>query len=185
MARKTKPASRAPLFVAVCGFALVAGLAAYVVNNRGRSLDQNTSEPTATSKRPQDVKVYTPRYDKGDLKLDSKTARPTAAEDPRVFAVNKYLEQLAMVPKAARAKTCTVTDGIANLDFTLEFEKTYGTEDEQTILKGLLTVMAQFPEVHQVKFTVGGRTLDTLGNVDLTTPQDVMKDPQPAPPSGG
>jgi len=112
-------------------------------------------------------------------------ARPASADDPMVFAVNNYLDKLPMVKKEARARKCTVSNGIANLDFTPEFETTYGTEDEQTILKGLLTVMAQFPDVKQVKFTVGGRTLDSLGNVDLTTPQDVMKDPQKSPAVGG
>src|SRR5689334_23015102 len=109
MAKKTKPGSRAPLLVAVCSLALVGGLAAYIVNSPGRTIPNRGSSDQSASSQAKDVKVYTPRYDsKGDLKLDSKTARPASADDPMVFAVNNYLDKLPMVKKEARAKKCTV-----------------------------------------------------------------------------
>lgn len=162
----------APLAVAVCAMAVVAGTALYIVNSPGRNVTDR--EPAAQGGSPGDVQVYTPSYTRqGDLKLSPSTARPTPEQDPHVFAVNQYLAQLKMVPKGAVAKTCTVSNGVATLDFSTEFDTTYGTEDEQTVLKGLLKTMAQFSDVKKVKFTVEGRTLASLGNIDLTEPQDV------------
>lgn len=132
--------------------------------------------------RREDVKVYRPRYEKGELKLDPGTVKPPEKTDPKVFAVNSYLKNLGFIPKGAALKTCTVKDGLATLDFNAEFETTYGTEDEQTVVKGLMTTMAQFSDVHAVKMTVEGKPLETLGNIDLTQPLPV---PVPEKSGGG
>ncbi len=170
--------SNAPLFVALCGLALVAGLGTYIMNSPGRTV-LKPAPPAAQEQRSGDVKVYTPHYDpKGNLSLKPGLAHATTKEDPRVFAVNQYLAQLSMVPKDARAKACTVRSGVATIDFTSSFDTTYGTEDEQTILKGILTAMSQFPEVRRVLFTVDGKPLSSIGNVDLTDPQPVIPETQ-------
>ncbi|MBS1721381.1 MAG: GerMN domain-containing protein [Armatimonadetes bacterium] len=174
MARETKTRkSLTPVWVALCCFAALGGLAYYVVNSPGRTVP--TIPTTSPSEHaPRDVKVYTPTYDKGDLKLHPNPAKSPEKQDPRVFAVNDYLGRLSMVPKGARLVTCQISGDTATLDFSKEFDTTYGTEDEQTIVKGILTTMAQFPEVKLVRFTVAGQTLETLGNIDLTTPQPVL-----------
>lgn len=177
MKNKTKgKGSKAPLIVAVACMAVVGGLAAYIARSPAKTVpaDQRRVEQQVS---PKDVKVYTPSYsDKGDLKLDPKTEPVAKNQDAHVEAVNRYLDQLKMVPKDARALTCQISGTVATLDFSPAFETTYGTEDEQTVLKGVLTAMGQFKDVKQVKFTVAGRTLDTLGNVDLTVPQDVLRE---------
>lgn len=175
--------SKAPLFIGVMCMALAAGIGAYIMGSPGQRIDK----PAATTKVEQthkdEVKVYTPRYEGDSLKLDPSVSKPKPTEDARVFAVNQYLSGVKAVPQKARAVKCEVSNGIATLDFTPEFETSYGTEDEQTILKGLLTVMAQFDGVQKVKFTVQGRTLESIGNVDLTEPQPVMQEePASSPP---
>lgn len=169
-----KSKSKLPLVIGVIGVVAVSGLGYYVAQAPRPAQQTETHAAEKQDKKPADVKVLTPKYDKGDLKLDSKKVTVTPGEDPKVQAVNGYLAQLTMLPKGAVLKACQISDGVATLDFSNEFETTYGTEDEQTILKGILTTMGQFPEVKQVKLTVGGRTLETLGNVDLTLPQDVI-----------
>lgn len=175
MKNKTKAkGSKAPLVVAVFCMAAVGGLAAYMMNSPARTVPQAQHRDRVEAPK-KDIKVYTPSYsDDGDLKMSHKTEPVAQNQDPHVEAVNRYLAQLKMVPKEARAVKCQISGGIATVDFSPPFETTYGTEDEQTVLKGVLTAMGQFPEVKQVRFTVAGRTLDSLGNVDLTTPQDVL-----------
>jgi spore germination protein GerM len=79
------------------------------------------------------------------------------------------------VPKDANVKTVTVKEGIATIDFNEKIYAGYGTEDEQIIVRGLLRVMAQFPEVKSVLFTTEGQPLDSLGAIDLSSPQPVEK----------
>ena len=177
MARKTEPkVSKAPLVVGILGLALVGTLAAYIVNSPGRVVDEPAQSRGASNSKPADVKVYTPSYEKGELKLKSTSTKPVEKQDPHVLAVNSFLEQLKMVPKDARLLSCKVSEGTATLDFSPAFETTYGTEDEQTVLKGVLTTMGQFDDVKGVRFTVAGRGLETLGNVDLTQPQEVLRE---------
>lgn len=164
--------------------ALAAGIGVAVIKSSGSAPSQ--SPPVALDKpqeQPKEVKTYTPHYEGNDLKLHPGITKPAPDQDARVFAVNEYLTGLKVVPKAARATKCEIKDGVATIDFTPEFETTYGTEDEQTILKGLLTTMAQFKGVEKVRFTVQGHTLETLGNVDLTEPQPVMQEEAPSSPS--
>lgn len=167
-----KKANKSPLFIALISIALVAGVGAYIANSPARSVGDQAH--VAKLGKNENVKTYTPSYKDGDLKLTPKETESKPKEDPRVFAVNEFLGQLKMVPKGARAVSCKVSDGLASLDFSNEFETTYGTEDEQTVVKGILTTMSQFKDVKKVKLTVSGRTLDSLGNIDLTAPQDVL-----------
>ncbi len=168
----------------VCSLALLCGVGYYVANLPKES---GTATKTVRDQTPsrKDVKVYTPRYDKGELKLDPGTVKPPETADPRVFAVNAYLANLGFVPKGSALKTCIVKDGLATLDFNSAFETTYGTEDEQTVVKGLMTTMAQFPEIHSVLITVEGKSIETLGNIDLTQPLPVpVPEKGDAPPQG-
>jgi len=160
------------LVVGVCSLALMGGVAFYVATLPKET--PLTKKDVVQDRKPtDDVKVYSPRYDKGELKLDPGTVKPPEKADPKVFAVNSYLKNLGFVPKGAALKSCVVKDGQATLDFNSAFETTYGTEDEQTVVKGLMTTMAQFSDVHTVLMTVEGKPLETLGNIDLTQPLPV------------
>ncbi len=177
-----KGRSTGPLFLVVCGLALVGGLTLYVQQPAARDVPAAQLRPEARPQpdrtKSQEVRSYTPRYEGEDLKLKASPARSPEGTDARVFAVNRYLEQLPMVPRGARARSCVVKDGLATVDFTGEFDRTYGTEDEQTVLKGILTVMAQFPEVDRVQVTVDGRPIETLGSVEISQPLPVER-PEP------
>lgn len=177
MARSNKN-SKAPLYVAVCGLAVVGGLGYYIVNSPGRTVPETKPLVQVPQRKTDQAKVYNPSYDRGDLKLKPTLVKVDEKQDPRVFVVNEFLAHLKMVPSGAKLKTCRIESGIATLDFAAPFETSYGTEDEQTVLKGILTTMGQFEDVKQVRFTVEGRTLESLGNVDLTAPQDVIRQNQ-------
>lgn len=119
------------------------------------------------------VNAPTARYEGDDLVFDQRPVKPQAGQDRMLFAVNEYLGGLAFVRKEARVKSIKVNDRIATLDFTEAIYGGYGSEDEQTLVKGILETMSQFKDIGWVKFTVGGEPLDSLGHLDLTDPQPV------------
>lgn len=138
--------------------------------------DRNpAAEPSEPRIQSADVTLLKPVYNGDDLTFESSKGKAPSGEDSRVFAVNEYLKKLPQVPAGSRLLSCQVADAVATLDFSPEFETTYATEDERTVLEGILTVMGQFDGIDAVRFTVAGKTLETLGNVDLTTPQPVLR----------
>ncbi len=123
------------------------------------------------------VQLLTPYYVENELRFKQEPAEVPANTDPKVFAVNRYLRTTKFVPQGAEVLTCTVDNSIATLDFNGAFATSYGTDDESTVVNGILATMGQFPDVAFVRFTVEGRPLETLGNLDLTDPQDVIRLP--------
>lgn len=162
--------------VAVIAGLCVTGLAAYMATqNRNEPVGEKTVAGQNIPAVDRPVKVLTPRYEGNDLKLEEKDAKAPEGTDGMVQVVNSYLDQVPAVPKDARLKSLTMDGGTAMLSFSATFERTYGTDDEQTIIKGILSSLAQFPDVKKAKFLVEGKPLETLGNIDLTEPLDVEK----------
>lgn len=173
-----KRSNSGPLAVVVACMAVVAGTAWYV-----RSAPQ--PEPIAPEKRVDaptstgagDVTVLRPRYDEaGDLKFDRQQKPVPADTGPMAFAVGEYVHGLPMVPASAQVVSVKVRDGVATVDFSSDFPKSLGSTDEETLVNGVLAVMAQFPEVKSVKFTIQGRQVETFGHLDLLDPQPVLRD---------
>jgi hypothetical protein len=122
------------------------------------------------------VKLLTPYYDDdGVLKYKTEEVNVPRDTDPHVYAVNKYLDLVSVVPEGAVLKSVKIENTIAVLDFSAEFASSYSTFDESTIVNGILTTMGQFPEVSYVKFMVEGKRLETLGNLDLIDPLEVQR----------
>lgn len=119
------------------------------------------------------VNAPTARYQGDDLVFDQRPVRPEPGQDRMMAAVNGYLSGLSFVGKDARVKSIKIKDRIATLDFSEAIYGGYGSEDEQTLVKGILETMSQFKNVGWVKFTVGGEPLDSLGHLDLSDPQPV------------
>lgn len=123
-----------------------------------------------------EVEVLKPRYEGNDLKYDRAKATVPQGEDKMVFAVNQYLKDLKMIPAGAKATKATMKSGDLTLDFNTAFDHTYGSEDERTIVDGILRTLGQFAEINSVRFTIEGQQMETLGHLDLTTPQAVLRD---------
>ncbi|MCW5939148.1 MAG: GerMN domain-containing protein [Fimbriimonadaceae bacterium] len=185
---KKKPSPLFPIVVALAGTAVLASVVIYIKDSPGKSVPPEQHKLADTQppglKTPDKVTVYKPRYDGDKLVFDKSQAKAAPKEDPKVFALNEFLKGLPMVPKGARAKSVKVANGVATVDFTTEFETFYGTEDEQTVLKGILTTLGQFEDVDKAVFTVEGKPLESIGNVDLGEPQQVMRPGQTVPESG-
>jgi spore germination protein GerM len=110
-----------------------------------------------------------------DLKFDEAKEAIPPKQNGMVFAVNQFLSGLDAVPKSARLLSAEVKGGIAELNFNEALVAGYGTEDEMIIVEGILRTMAQFEGVDAVQFQVNKAALDTLGGIDLSTPQKVIR----------
>ncbi len=172
--------------IGVLGVGALAGYAKFGPANRVPSdelrAEARPIKDTDPSSNPGKVKVLTPVYTGDDLTFKEGHRDTPVGQDDRVFAVNEYLKTISAVPTEAKVLTCKIQDGIATLDFTPAFEAGYGTEDERTIIEGILTVLGQFKDIEAVQFTSNGKVIESLGNIDLTVPQRVTR-LDPVPPS--
>ncbi|HTQ10068.1 MAG TPA: GerMN domain-containing protein [Fimbriimonadaceae bacterium] len=131
-----------------------------------------SSQPAA--KGPDSARVLTPKSKDGDLTFDTSTEPVPEGNDPKVFALNRFLENTKFVPSNARAVGVTVQDGVAYVSFTEGMgQRTYGSSDEATIIQGICKTLAAFPEIQKVQFEIDGKPMDSIGNVDLSQPLDV------------
>jgi len=181
MATKKKKSSNGPMIgllaVAVIG---LGSLAAYVKFSGANRVPDDERRPdkvsvhtpaTHTETKPDSkVTVIKPTREGDDLKLNKSETDVPKGEDPIVFSVNHYLKESKIVPADAKVVGVQVKDGIALLDVSPAFNQTYGSLDEETLLKGICATLAQFKNVDKVQFILEGKPIETLGNVDLTTP---------------
>ncbi len=177
-----------PVIFIVAAAALLGGLTVFALNSpRQIPEDLARKEKAGTS-----VTELTPKYDNGDLTFDRKEGKTSAGSDAKVQVINDYLNKIPAVPKEAELIDVKMEGTTAVLNFNDAFRSGYGTEDEQIIIKGILTSLSQFPEVQNVLFKINGQPLDSLGNIDLSEPQSVTKEDSrlrddekgPAPDSG-
>lgn len=190
MRKKPRPNSSSPSLVlgllAALGVVGFGALLAYVLSGPPRTVpvDQRraTEAPVAAdggtpapSSGKEKVDVLTPRYENGDLRFERQPAAPPSGVDPYVFAVNSFLDRTRFVPRKARLVRAERRGSLLRLHFSPEFDTTYGTEDEETLLNGILAAVGQFPEIEEVQFLIGERPMETLGNVDLSGPLRVRR----------
>lgn len=69
-----------------------------------------------------------------------------------------------------------VKDGIATLSFNPAFESGYGTDDERTMIEGLQRTMGQFTDVQKIEIVVDGKNIESLGNIEISEPLDVLRE---------
>lgn len=176
MASKKKKKSNGPIVgLVVVGVVGLASLAAYVKYGGASTVPPEDRRPATNvshvdDKKDGKVTVITPSREGTDLKLHKQEADVPSGKDPILFAVNHYLKESQIVPDDARALGEQVKDGVALLDMSPSFNQSYGSFDEQALLKGICASLAQFKNVDKVQFFVEGKAIETLGNVDLTQP---------------
>ncbi|MBS1705904.1 MAG: GerMN domain-containing protein [Armatimonadetes bacterium] len=169
----------AAVLLAVCGLSLVGGVYAYMRSTPGalevpmaeRKVDpRGESDKTSQTARhtKTEVEVVSPHYDGEDLKF-SREKHPVAKTDnPYLKAVNGFLDSNSVAPKDARLKDAKMDGPVLVLNFSPSFETTYGTDDERTLINGIIESVKQFEGVRAVRIMVDGHRIETLGNIDLT-----------------
>lgn len=163
------------------------GLTYYVMNrpapnhdtartSAGRTpANQDRNAVTPPIRRDQ-VQTHDPSYAGGNFSTRTSTAQVPQGTDAAVFAVNNYLDKLPNIPKAVDVTSISVRDKIATVNFTPQMRSvSFGSEDEQIFVVGILKVLGQFPEIRDVTFTIDGQKVESFGHLDLSTPQPVER----------
>jgi len=134
------------------------------------SQQNGITENPATSKSSG---FLVPVVAQNDIKLDKPSGDPPPGVQPEVFLVNETLTSLQI--EGARALGVEVKNGTAMVSFNPGIEKGYGSIEEGYLIKALSMALGQFPNIDKYQVVVEGRTVDSLGNIDLTTPVDVIR----------
>ena len=169
-------------FVVVLLIAAV-GIRAFIVSSRQEvEIVAPPPTPTVTPKeQTRKVKVYQLVVKDNQPVLVPTVKEVKPGENSMQVAVKQMLGQgnssgmVNPIPRGTKLLGMTVTDGIATVDLSREFRDNFsgGSEDEALAIGVFLRTLGQFPEVNKVAFLVEGKTLDTLGHLDLSVPQDV------------
>jgi N-acetylmuramoyl-L-alanine amidase len=163
------------------------GLTYYVMNRPQPNHDTAMANPaptpatqdrdtTAPPIERDQVQTHDPSYAGGNFSTRTSPSQVPQGTDAAVFAVNDYLDKLPNIPKAVDVKSIAVRDKIATVDFSPQMrDVSFGSEDEQIFVVGILKVLGQFPEIRDVAFTIDGQKVESFGHLDLSTPQPVER----------
>lgn len=178
--RKSAPSNgglkAASVFV-LAGFALVAGVFAYVKvtpMNDGKKPDQTHETRPAVDDQDIEntkpikettVKVQKPTYEGDELQLHESTTKVHAGQNRYLAAINGFLGSSGHAGKANSAK---VEGDVLVVDLSKEYNEGLSSEDETTLVNGIIATAKQFPKVNKVRFLVNGEPVDTFGHLDLT-----------------
>lgn len=173
-----KSRSKKPIAAILGALIVLAGVTSYALLSP-RQIPQELSRNQQIEK-PRQVTQLTPKYDTGNLTFEESKAVAPAGVDPMVQVINDYLAKVPAVPKEAKLLDVKMEGPTAVLNFNSAFRAGYGTEDEQIIVQGVLSSLAQFSEVQNVLFKIEGQPLESLGNIDLSEPQPVTREDSPA-----
>ncbi len=126
--------------------------------------------PTASSD------LLVPVVAENDVKLGKAAQVPQEGVRPEVSLINETLASLKV--EGARAIGIDVQDRHAVVSFTPEIEQGYGTIEEGYLIKGLSIALGQFKDIDKFQIAVNGKIVDSLGNIDLATPVEVIREGQ-------
>lgn len=176
MTKKRKPPKPTNgLWAVLLSGALVAGAIAAWVQMNPRSI------PSAEHRSPVRASQPTGRHEGDEAQGRPKATAPLgddlALEDQMVASVNDFLHDSHIAPDEARAtKAIMSPKGELKLQFNSAFDRTYGSEEEGALVNGILRSLGKFRQIVNVQFYIGDEPMETLGHIDLTTPQPVLRD---------
>lgn len=166
------------LVATILVLSLVGGvlLGAYVMTSPDaqRVPDALRKQSPATAK-PGGKKALVAQYVGEKLTMVKHDVAVPPGQDERVFLINGFLASSGIAPADARALGVDVRDRVAFVDFNGAFDRTYGAEDEGILVNGILATLGQFEDIDRVQLQVNGTPLSTLGNLDLSFPQPVLR----------
>lgn len=173
MTRKTKdtPGAKPLIILALIAVILFAGLIYYVKYGPTAELKPiDNAQPAAASDR---VQVPVAVGGGPDAAFEMKTVDVPKGQDPVMFAVNHFLESLSFVQPEAKLLDVHYEGENVELVFSSNFRQTYGTDDEATIIKGILRAVQANSKAKTATFMEGGKPIETLGSTDLAGPQSI------------
>jgi hypothetical protein len=145
--------------------------------------------PVVTPKRESVmVTVYNPSMSASGISFEAQQSAVPEGADPKAFAVSEFLKAAQITPANARLLAVQVIDGVAHLGFNRDFDRTYGTFEEKSLLDGFAAALGQFSDVNSYVLEIDGKPVATLGSVSLgepvlvIRPADVPRTPANTPP---
>lgn len=168
-----------PWLAFIC-FAIFIGFLIYAKLGPGlETTPQNDKQDTVTQTNDahpkSQVRVPIARNEDGNVNIQSEIRDRNPNQDPVVIAVNAFLTETHITPPEAHLIKTTFEGDHLILEFNTAFNRTYGTDDEKTLLKGILIAVKENSRAKTVSFYADGKEIETLGSVDLTgkTPVDM------------
>jgi hypothetical protein len=200
--KRKKPTTLALLVIGTLSVSGVAALTNYVVNTPKASRVTETQSETnkqlgikgpdikvqrqeVQNPKESTIKVLVPKFVNQELTFTTESAEVPKGTDPKVYAIEKFLERSRVASKDARVLGVSLGDsGNALVSFN-DKVMGMGSDDEGIFLRGIVETLKQFPEVQTVEFAVDGQIVDTFGHIEISGPQPVNSsssskpDPQP------
>lgn len=134
-----------------------------------------TAEPSSEKEATRKVESVHVEYVAEDYRVTKSQVDVPKGQDPYLVAVNTSLAHNPDIPADGKAIAAKVEGKTLVLDFGPSFERTYGSAEEGEILKSITGALEQFKELTHVQITVGGKPIETLGNVELTDPLPIRE----------
>lgn len=174
---KTNSGIAAPLIGIFLALAIFGGLAYYVVMGPPSTIKKGevTSEAVKTENSEgtkQIVSVPEAKPGQGEVEFTSSSREVNSKEDPVVFAINEFLKATKISGNAKLSSAIVNGDNVV-LDFDGMFVRGYGTDDEQTLIEGILKAVRDNSKAKTATFMERGKPARSLGNIELDGPQSV------------
>ncbi|MEP0766004.1 MAG: GerMN domain-containing protein [Fimbriimonadia bacterium] len=124
------------------------------------------------------VNVFKPSYKDDRMVLEPKSISVPPGRTKLFAAVSELIRDERLFPKGVKLLGAEVKGKTAELNFSEELRAGYSTDEEEALLKSLSATVGQFLEVENMRILVAGSPVDTLGNVDLSDPVPVTRNPK-------
>jgi spore germination protein GerM len=141
---------------------------------------ESKEEPSQTEEASKSVKIYRVGIEHDEEVLRAIEVK-VSAKHPIESAIEKLIKhdkssRLANpMPDGTRLIGLNLKNGTVTVNLSSEFTDNFhgGSEAETLIMESILRTLSQFPNVKKVRLLVEGKSIDTLGHLDLSGPLDV------------
>lgn len=145
----------------------------------------STAKPESPETAPSEQATQTVKIYRVGIEKDEEVLRPVEVKVSSEHPIQSTLEELLKhdnsgklanpIPEGTRLLGVNVKNKTAIVDFSHEFADNFhgSSETETMIIESILQTLGQFPEVKRVRLLVEGKSIDTLGHLDLSGTLDL------------
>lgn len=138
----------------------------------------NPAPKPIVAAQPTKLTLFLPHMGTKGLAFENRLVEIPSDSDVRVTLINQFLKESKIASPDARLLGIQVIDGVAHLGFSREFDRTFGTFEEKSLLDGFSANLGQFPEIQSYVLEIDAKQMETLGSVDLKDPVPVIRPAQ-------
>ncbi len=148
---------------------------------KGEDGSQNEQQKPVVGDNELEVVLYFMNSDgsslEGETRVIPKQEGLARATINQLIAGPKSASLSPTLPSSASLEGINIANGVCTVDFnsSLLNDMSEDTDDQLLALYSIVNTLTQFDTIDQVKILVGGRTLDTLGGVDVSSALAPMK----------